>query len=191
VVGYEGEQVRSVLKTFPNLRFAIQEKQLGTGHATGCALSAIDSGVAVILQGDVPLISNAMIQQIIDQYYESGKKLAFVSVEIDNPQGFGRVNVNEEGVWIIEEKDATEEIKKIKKVNTGVYVGEVTYIKKLLRNIANNNAQREYYLTDIVQWASRENQVVVISRDEAELFKGVNTREELISAELVYKTYFS
>jgi bifunctional UDP-N-acetylglucosamine pyrophosphorylase/glucosamine-1-phosphate N-acetyltransferase len=124
--------------------------------------------------------------ELIDRFGLSGKRLAFVAMEMKDPRGFGRVCVSSSGVEIIEERDASDKIKKIKQVNSGVYIGDVAYIKTLLSRLTADNAQREYYLTDIIAIASRENQLEVLWRKDALVFQGVNTQQELANAEKYY-----
>jgi bifunctional UDP-N-acetylglucosamine pyrophosphorylase/glucosamine-1-phosphate N-acetyltransferase len=189
VVGYQRDEIRKVLSEYSQIEYAVQEQQRGTGHAASCALAGLNSGSAVIFPGDVPLISNTIMGELIDRFGKSGKKLAFVVMEMEDPRGFGRVCVSASGVEIIEERDASDEIKKINQVNSGVYIGDVVYIKSLLTRLTADNAQREYYLTDIISLASRENQLEVIRRKDALVFQGVNTPQELANAEKIYDQF--
>jgi bifunctional UDP-N-acetylglucosamine pyrophosphorylase/glucosamine-1-phosphate N-acetyltransferase len=163
---------------------ALQEPQLGTGHAVMQALPKLDEDVpTMVLYGDVPLTTAASLQRLLDA---AGKdKLAILTVEQANPFGLGRI-IREDGQIrrIVEEKDATDEQRKIREINSGIMVIPTRHLKKWLAALSNNNAQGEYYLTDIVAQAVADGVPVVSAQPSAEWeVAGVNSKVQLAELE--------
>ena len=125
VVGNQAEKVREALSKDDELIFALQEKQLGTGHAVLCALPYIPEYIeqVVILCGDVPLLSSDTVMRLLDDHIRKNRDVTLLAVEVDNPEGYGRVlfDKNMDVFGIVEEADASEKQKKIKIINTGIY----------------------------------------------------------------------
>ena len=156
VYGHGGDRVPASFAG-QDLDWVKQEPQLGTGHAVQQALPLLDDGeVALVLYGDVPLIAAETLQRLIKE--AEGGKLALLTVELDEPTGYGRIIRDASGrvVFIVEEKDATPEQRRIREINTGILVAPVTALRRWLSRVGNNNAQAEYYLTDIVALAVGE-----------------------------------
>jgi bifunctional UDP-N-acetylglucosamine pyrophosphorylase/glucosamine-1-phosphate N-acetyltransferase len=187
VIGYQAEAVRRALVSYPMLRFAVQEEQLGTGHAVMCAVPHLSPGIqdVVILCGDAPLIRSQTVRDLIDQHRLRDSSLSLVSMTIANPFGYGRIVLNQQGepVGIVEESDATEAEKRIRLVNTGTYCVSMVFLTEALESLKNDNIQGEFYLTDVVGQAYRQRKPAVLleARDATEVM-GVNTREELARA---------
>jgi bifunctional UDP-N-acetylglucosamine pyrophosphorylase/glucosamine-1-phosphate N-acetyltransferase len=163
---------------------ALQQPQLGTGHAVMQALPQIDENTpTLVLYGDVPLTTSASLQRLVDA---AGKdKLAILTVVQDNPFGLGRI-VRENGniVRIVEEKDATEAERAIKEINSGIMVIPTRHLNSWLSALKNNNAQGEYYLTDIVAQAVANGVPVVSAQPSAEWeVAGVNSKVQLAELE--------
>ena len=194
VVGYQGEQVRKALNAYPTLRFAEQKEQLGTGHAVACAATQIPAGIqdVVVLCGDTPLIKPETVRALVEKHRKQKRPLSLITTRIENPFGYGRIVLNGEGeaMCIVEEADATEQEKSIRLVNTGAYCVDMTFLRNALESLTNDNVQGEFYLTDVVAKAYREDRpAVLLEVDEADEVMGVNTREELAKANLfVLKT---
>ncbi len=151
VYGYGGELVPKSL-TQQAAIFVLQEPQLGTGHAVQQALSKLDDeGESLVLYGDVPLIQQETLKTLITDK----NSLNLLTLNLDNPQGYGRIIRNEQGqvIKIVEEKDASPEQRKVKEINTGILAAPTKHLREWLKNLRNENAQREYYLTDIVAMA--------------------------------------
>ncbi|WP_425252950.1 bifunctional UDP-N-acetylglucosamine diphosphorylase/glucosamine-1-phosphate N-acetyltransferase GlmU [Janthinobacterium sp. NFX145] len=167
---------------------AEQAQQLGTGHAVQQALPLLDDSVpTLILYGDVPLTSAASLQQLVQA--AGNDKLAILTVEQDDPYGLGRI-VREHGaiVRIVEEKDATPEERAIKEINSGIMVAPTVQLKQWLSALSNDNAQGEYYLTDIVAQAVADG-VAVTSAHPAAVWEvaGVNSKVQLAQLERIHQ----
>ena len=192
VVGNQAEKVREALSKDDELIFVLQEKQLGTGHAVLCALPYIPEYIeqVVILCGDVPLLSSDTVMRLLDDHIRKNRDVTLLAVEVDNPEGYGRVlfdkNMNVFG--IVEEADASEKQKKIKIVNTGIYSVKKKFLIDSLHKIKSDNAQGEYYLTDIIEIGYLGKKVVgaMIGTDCEEVV-GVNNDKELIAAENIMR----
>lgn len=155
VFGHGGEQVRAAFEEQADLQWAEQAQQLGTGHAVQQAMSNVPDGVQVlVLYGDVPLITPETLQRLL----ATPGRLAVLSAEPASPDGYGRILRDAEGrvAAIVEQKDADEEQRRIRVINTGVIAAEATALKRWLNGLSNDNAQREYYLTDIFAMAAAE-----------------------------------
>lgn len=185
VYGYGGTQVPD---TFVNeeIIWVEQKEQLGTGHAVKQALPHLDeTGKTLILLGDVPLIDIKECQTLIS----NTEKIGLLTVKKMNPYGYGRIVRNNQTIQaIVEQKDANESERLINEVNTGIFVVENQSLKKWLQQLKNNNAQKEYYLTDIVSMAVKENITVsaVAVQVEASV-EGVNSKADLAALERVYQ----
>ncbi|MBP6761842.1 MAG: NTP transferase domain-containing protein, partial [Thauera sp.] len=150
VYGHGGEVVRERLDA-ADLAWARQEPQLGTGHAVQQSLPHLSDGeMALVLYGDVPLIGVPTLRRLVDA--AGGARLALLTVSMNDPTGYGRILRDAAGKVsrIVEEKDASAEERKVCEVNTGILVAPVTQLRDWLGRIGNDNAQGEYYLTDII-----------------------------------------
>jgi bifunctional UDP-N-acetylglucosamine pyrophosphorylase/glucosamine-1-phosphate N-acetyltransferase len=187
IYGHGGEQVRAALQA-DDLRFARQEPQLGTGHAVMQALPQLDDTVpTLILYGDVPLTSAASLQRLLDT--AGDQKLGVLTVDLDDPTGYGRI-VREQGAIrrIVEQKDASEAERAIREVNTGIMVAPTASLKKWLANLSNDNAQGEYYLTDIVAAAVKDGVEIVSAQPDAVWeTHGVNSKRQLAELERIHQ----
>ena len=155
VVGYQEEGIREYFADARNMAFALQQEQLGTGHAVGCAAHLFPgfSGRVLVLCGDVPLISSATLRTMLSYHEARRATVTVLTARLENPHGYGRV-VKTEGervLRIVEEKDATEEEKNITEINTGIYCVEAEFLFAAVAGLKNDNDQGEYYLTDIVK----------------------------------------
>jgi bifunctional UDP-N-acetylglucosamine pyrophosphorylase/glucosamine-1-phosphate N-acetyltransferase len=187
VYGHGGEAVLQSVSA-PDIAFAKQEPQLGTGHAVMQALPHLkDDEPTLVLYGDVPLTVSNTLQQLLDS---AGKdKLAILTVELADPAGYGRI-VRQDGniVRIVEQKDATEAERAIREINTGILVAPTAKLKQWLAGLSNNNAQGEYYLTDIVARAVADGVAVVSAQPGAEWETlGVNSKVQLAELERIHQ----
>jgi bifunctional N-acetylglucosamine-1-phosphate-uridyltransferase/glucosamine-1-phosphate-acetyltransferase GlmU-like protein len=187
VIGYQAEAVKAALVSFPLVRFAVQHEQLGTGHAVNCAMPAVPGSIedVVVLCGDTPLLRPDTVRGLIDRHRARESLLSFIATTLDNPFGYGRIVLDESGhpVRIVEETDATEREKRIGLINTGAYCVNSGFLKMALRGLKVDNAQGEFYLTDVVEQAYADgNPAVLFEVDDAMQVMGVNTREELAEA---------
>ncbi|HEX8887395.1 MAG TPA: NTP transferase domain-containing protein, partial [Noviherbaspirillum sp.] len=166
IYGHGGDMVPQMLQS-DNLAFARQEPQLGTGHAVMQALPQLRDDVpTLILYGDVPLTRSESLRRLLDQ--AGGDKLSILTVNMADPTGYGRiVRDNDRIVRIVEQKDATEQERAITEVNTGIMVAPTARLRAWLSTLSNDNAQGEYYLTDIVARAVADGVPVVSAQPAA------------------------
>jgi len=185
VYGHGGEQVPEAFAA-ADLKWAKQEPQLGTGHAVMQAAPMLDDSVpTLVLYGDVPLVSHETLMRL--QAKAGSARLALLTVEVDDPSGYGRiVREGERIVRIVEHKDADDATRRIREINTGILVAPTGALKRWLGALSNDNAQREYYLTDIIAAAVADGVAVVSSRPLAEWeTRGVNSKVQLAELERV------
>lgn len=185
VVGHKKELVKdSVLKVFPSVNFAVQETQLGTGHAVQCALSSVQSSKNIlILYGDTPLTTEKTLKEFLAFHEKSNSDVSLITVVSEGENAFGRIirdpNTNNI-VKIQEAKDCSPAELTIKEVNSGIYVVSLDFLIDSLSKLKNSNAQKEYYLTDIVEIAvSLEKKVGAFTIRSFEEVQGVNTLLDL------------
>ncbi|RLK57374.1 UDP-N-acetylglucosamine pyrophosphorylase /glucosamine-1-phosphate N-acetyltransferase [Stenotrophomonas rhizophila] len=155
VYGHGGEAVRQAFADQPDLRWAEQGEQLGTGHAVLQAMPEVpDAATVLVLYGDVPLIRGETLRHLLSQ----PGRLAVLVAEVADPTGYGRIVRNAEGKVgaIVEQKDATDEQRSIRTINTGIITAESTALRRWLSQLSNANAQGEYYLTDIFAAAASD-----------------------------------
>lgn len=191
VVGHQADRIQGKFEDF-KIDFALQQEQLGTGHAILKAIPFLHSfsGTVLILCGDVPLVKLETLRSFIDTYRENESTLSVLTAVVEKPFGYGRILRNPEG-WlerIVEEKDATEEEKLIREINTGIYCVKAPFLKEGLKEIGRENAQGEYYLTDLVEIAKGKGlrcSAHIVS-DPVEVM-GINTRIDLAIANEVLR----
>ncbi len=188
VYGHGGEQVRSAMDA-PDLGWAKQEPQLGTGHAVLQAMPgfAVSPEPTLVLYGDVPLTRASTLARLIDA--AGNDKLALLTARLPNPHGYGRiVRVDGKVVRIVEEKDADDAERAITEINTGILVAPGEALARWLPQLGNRNAQGEYYLTDIVQMAVTEGMEIVTAHPDATWeTDGVNSKSQLAALERVHQ----
>ncbi|MDO4440719.1 MAG: bifunctional UDP-N-acetylglucosamine diphosphorylase/glucosamine-1-phosphate N-acetyltransferase GlmU [Moraxella sp.] len=187
IYGFEGEQVKNAFADEP-IEWVEQAEQLGTGHAVMMTLPVLPKdGKSVILSGDVPLIGVETLTKLAN----SDSEFAMLTLSVDNPFGLGRI-VRENGkvVAIVEQKDATAEQQAINEINSGVYCIANEILHKYLKNLDNNNAQGEYYLTDIVKMAVADGiDIATVSPTHAFEIEGVNDHAQLAGLERTWQSH--
>lgn len=154
VVGKGADQVREhVARVAPPARTALQEQQLGTGHAVRIALANAEeaSGTVVVLNGDIPLLRAETLRSLVEDHERDGRAATVLTAEVDNPSGLGRVVRGEDGTvrGIVEERDATPEQRAIREINAGAYVFDAAALQTALGKLRTDNDQGEEYLTDV------------------------------------------
>ena len=190
VYGHGGESVRETLSEFP-ISFALQDQQLGTGHAVIQAMdqvNAVGGDFVLVLYGDVPLISAATLRKLIVAKGE--QPLALLTMQLPDPKGYGRIVRAENGsiLSIIEEKDADESVRSIQEVNTGILVADRLALGRWLSELDNHNSQKEYYLTDIVRLCvASGGQVQSTQTTDVHEVLGVNNKRQLAELERHYQ----
>jgi len=187
IIGYKADEIKNYFSN-QQLGFIIQKEQLGTGHAVMQAINEITSQLTLILYGDVPLINHELLVRLIDVSKKTG--IGLVTFDKTNPTGFGRIvrdDKKQKIIKIVEEKDCDHEQKQINEINTGIMCVQSGHLKKWLAQLDNNNAQKEYYLTDIIEFANKDKvEVAGIKADTETSIQGINSMEELILLERMY-----
>jgi len=189
VYGHGGERVREALAA-ENVTWALQAEQLGTGHALQQAMPGVpDDHLVLVLYGDVPLTQAATLQRLIDAA-AGGEALAILSVRMQDPTGYGRIVRDRAGTVarIVEHKDANQKERAIDEVNTGLMAASARRMREWLGQLRNDNAQGEYYLTDVVVMAAKAGLKVnaILAEREDEVL-GVNDKLQLAEVEAVYR----
>lgn len=186
VVGFQKKEVKKEINS-QKVEFINQKKQLGTAHAVKSAKNFIKNHLdkdILIMNGDLPLIRTHTLKPLVEQHKKEKNELTFMSAEMDNPTGFGRLVHGKKGkISIVEEGEATAKEKKIKEVNVGIYVFKSEALLEILPKIKNKNKKKEYYLTDTVEILSKEGgKVGVYKTEKVGEVVGVNDRYEMALA---------
>ena len=186
VIGHGADLVREVIGS--RARIALQAEQLGTGHAVLQAAEALKDfqGTVMILCGDTPLLEGAELRRFYEEHVKLGAAATVMTAEMDDPTGYGRILRDEKGevAAIVEQKDATEEQRRIREINTGNYCMEAPLLFEVLKTLGNDNAQGEYYLTDVLaKLRAMGKKVGGVKTDDSEMTMGVNSRVHLAQAE--------
>lgn len=185
VVGYKYEVVHETIK-HQEVKFALQEEQLGTGHAVKCAKDFLgEEGQTMILFGDTPLITAETLARLKEYHIKNGNTVTVLSAMIDDPTGYGRIIRDAEGGFVksVEHKDANEEELKSHEINSGMYIFDTKELKEALEKIQPNNAQGEYYLPDTLTIIKEKGlKVDAFALDDPEDITGVNDQEQLKEA---------
>lgn len=192
VVGHQRDQVAPAVERIAEqmqveIRQAVQEEQNGTGHAVQVGLSAIPDfeGTVVVTNGDVPLLTPDTLQALVDKHEAERAAVTVLSLEFDNPTGYGRIIRGEAGdvVAIVEEKDATDEQRKVREVNSGVFAFDGAVLRDALERVTPDNAQGEFYITDVLGIARNDGlRVTALTAPDARELAGVNDRVQLAEA---------
>ena len=168
--------------------YALQEEQLGTGHAVKCAADFIGrDGDVIILCGDTPLVTGDTLRKALDFHKESGNGVTVISAMLDDPFGYGRIIRDGDSLAkIVEQKDADEAEQAVKEVNSGMYIFDCAALQDALSQISNDNAQGEYYLPDAIEIIKKMGlPASAVPMDDADQIRGVNTLEQLADAEKI------
>ena len=190
VIGHGAELVRELVGS--RARIALQAEQLGTGHAVLQAADTLKdfTGTVMILCGDTPLLEAEELKKFYAEHVKSGAAATVMSAMMEDPFGYGRIlrDANGDVAGIVEQKDASEEQKLIKEINTGNYCVEAPLLFEVLRTLGNNNAQGEYYLTDVLaKLRAMGKKVGGVVTADSEMIMGVNSRRQLAEAESVMR----
>ncbi|WP_371375433.1 bifunctional UDP-N-acetylglucosamine diphosphorylase/glucosamine-1-phosphate N-acetyltransferase GlmU [Thalassotalea aquiviva] len=187
VYGFGGDVLKAQIQG-DDLTFVEQKEQLGTGHAVDMASPYLkDDEDVLVLYGDVPLTKVSTLKKLIAAKPDNG--MALLSVHLSNPTGYGRiVRENAEVVGIVEQKDASNEQRLINECNTGILLANGGDLKRWLSNLSNDNAQGEYYLTDVIAMAHSEGKTIATAHPETEIeVEGANNRVQLANLERAYQ----
>jgi bifunctional UDP-N-acetylglucosamine pyrophosphorylase / glucosamine-1-phosphate N-acetyltransferase len=191
VIGHEADTTKRSLSRFPSLTFVVQEPQLGTAHAllTTEPVLAKATGTLVLLSGDVPLLSRDTLTTLVDRHSSSGAAATVVTAIVDDPRGYGRiVRSGEQIARIVEDKDATPAEREIHEINSGIYAFALGGLFDAVRGIAAENAQREYYLPDLIAIFKRQGRVVeTVTVSNPDEIRGINSRSELAAVSRIVR----
>ena len=188
VVGHAADEVRTALSGWPDLQFVVQSPQLGTGHAllqTESVLAGVPAekkGTILLLYGDVPLLSSGTLQRLLEAHNTARAEATVLTTELPDPYGYGRIVRAVDGrvARIVEERDASAEQRAIHEINSGIYALKASGLFEALHQLASDNAQGEYYLTDLVAlYHQAGRKVEALCVDSADELRGVNSRVEL------------
>lgn len=187
VVGHGADEVRAALPADENLRFALQMPQLGTGHCVQMAMPQLkdDCEAVMIVCGDTPLLTKATLAALCSKFAETGADGIILTAKLANPTGYGRIIRDASGnvCAIVEEKDATPAQKAVDEINTGAYVFRHQALKAALAGLTNNNAQQEYYLTDVIRLVNAAGgRIDTLTTADYIETTGVNDRVQLATA---------
>ena len=188
IVGHQAERVEEYINSkYTNAKCILQSPQLGTGHAVSMAVPYLNDfdGEVIILCGDTPLITSDTLKEFVEAHRNLKSDITVMSAIFENPTNYGRVIRNSDNTLnsIVEEKDATPEQKAVKEINAGIYCLNWAKIKPAFSQLKTNNAQGEYYLTEIIKWGNEQNLSVnaYTLKDNEEIY-GINSKSNLAEA---------
>ncbi|KAA0892320.1 bifunctional UDP-N-acetylglucosamine diphosphorylase/glucosamine-1-phosphate N-acetyltransferase GlmU [Oryzomonas rubra] len=187
VVGHQAEAVQEHFRAAEDIRCVIQKEQLGTGHAVACtreALAGFD-GTALILCGDTPLLRAETLEKLIGFHRAQRAAVTVLTATVKDPSGYGRIVRDDSGavLRIVEQKDAAPEEQALREINSGIYCMDAAFLFENIGSIGSDNAQQEFYLTDLVAVAVRKGLTcLALCCDDAEEIMGVNDRSQLAEA---------
>jgi bifunctional UDP-N-acetylglucosamine pyrophosphorylase/glucosamine-1-phosphate N-acetyltransferase len=184
VIGHGGEEVRAALAARPAIRFVVQSPQLGTGHALlqAAPLLAGQPGTVLLLYADVPLLQATTLTRLVEAHHQARAAATVLTTDRDDPYGYGRIVRDDDGriERIVEERDASEDERAIREINSGIYAFDLGPLLPALESLAADNAQEEYYLTDLVAHYRRQGMRVETLHIDAPIeVQGVNSRVDL------------
>lgn len=188
IVGHHAEEVEEFVKTnYTNAKTVLQSPQLGTGHAVSMVCPALENfdGLVIILCGDTPLVKEDTLKKFVEFHQSNNSDITVMSTIFENPTNYGRIirEADNSLQCIVEEKDATREQKAVKEVNAGIYCLNWGKIKSAFSQLKSNNAQGEYYLTDIIAWGKAQHlNVNAYILDNSDEIYGINSRLNLAQA---------
>jgi len=187
VVGHQADAVQKRFDGQPDIRCALQSEQLGTGHAVACAAGSLSgfSGTVLILCGDTPLLRGETLTNLISFHRAQAAVVTVLTACMDNPHGYGRVVRDGNGnvLRIVEQKDATPEEQSINEINSGIYCMEADFLFANINSLGSDNAQNEFYLTDLVAMAAKQGATCqAMTTGDCDEIMGVNDRAQLAEA---------
>ena len=189
IIGYQGDRVREALGHWPNIEFVEQTQQLGTGHAVQQLLPHLTdfTGDLLVLNGDVPLLRPSTLQKLLQTHQQHQNAATILTAKIPDPQGYGRVFCDDQMLLkeIIEHRDCTDAQRQNNRVNAGIYCFNWPMLQEVLPKLQSNNDQKEYYITDAVNFLSP---VMVVDAEDYQEILGINDRLQLAEAYDILQT---
>lgn len=189
IVGKGAEKVKAGTAS-KDVTYSLQDKQLGTGHAVICASDFLKDkqGLVAVFTGDAPLIRKETVNDLVNYFKNGGYSAVILTSVVENPHGYGRIIRGNQGVEkIVEHKDCNQEELLVKEINAGMYIFDIESLLSSLGKLSNNNAQGEYYLTDVIGILKSEGKTVGALAVDFEETLGVNSRVELSAAEKIMR----
>jgi len=187
VIGFQAERIREAFSNRDGLDFVIQEPQKGTGHAVLCALEALKGfrGEVMVLSGDIPLLTSRTVEALMSVHSSSGAEMTILTAMADNPELYGRIIRDTDGraIGIVEHRDASEQERATREINAGVYMFKASFLRRFLPRVGRENAQGEYYLTDLAGPAVQRGKLSTSLAEDFLEVRGVNTRSDLAEVE--------
>lgn len=180
IIGNGAEQVKEYFGE--EAKYALQAEQLGTGHAVMCAKEHLKGAFALVIAGDMPLLRPETLKKLVSEAIEEDLGVCVLSAVVDNAEGYGRIVREEDGLRIVEHRDASDKQRLINEINTSVYCFKTDALLKALGELKNHNSQKEYYLTDCVQYISQRYGAKAVVCPDAKECLGVNDRVQLAAA---------
>ena len=193
VTGFGGERVREALEALgEQAEFVTQEQQLGTGHAVKMTAPLLkdEQGTVMVLCGDTPLLTSELLKKLFDEHVAAKAKATVLTAVMPDATGYGRIVRKADGSVekIVEHKDATEEERKVREVNSGIYCFDAQALFASLEHVTNDNAQGEYYLPDVLEILQKQGEKIwAVAADDYEETFGVNSRAQLANAERILR----
>jgi bifunctional UDP-N-acetylglucosamine pyrophosphorylase/glucosamine-1-phosphate N-acetyltransferase len=191
VIGHQGDALKAALAGHQHLTFVVQEPQLGTAHALMTTENALagQTGLVVLLSGDVPLLTTQTLRKLVERHQSTGAAATVVTAVVDEPRGYGRiVRSGEQIARIVEEKDASPAERAIREINSGIYAFSLEGLFDAMRSIATQNAQNEYYLPDLVAIYRRRGSIVeTVTASNPDEVRGINSRIELAAVSRIVR----
>ena len=186
VVGHEADLVIDSLP--PSIKNILQKDQLGTGHAVSTVINSevfkeCKSEFTLVVPGDVPGIKDGDIELLINEVKTTSAPVGFLTALVEDPFGYGRIVKNNEEIKIVEEKDCSEDEKAINEINSGIYCFKTEFLIENIDNLNTQNAQGEFYLTDLIGIANNQKQDIVIVQVDEDSIKGINSMSQLNEVE--------
>ena len=186
VVGHEADLVIDSLP--PSIKNILQKDQLGTGHAVSTVINSevfkkSKSDFTLVVPGDVPGINDGDIELLINKVKTASSPVGFLTALVEDPFGYGRIVKNNEEIKIVEEKDCSEDEKAINEINSGIYCFKTEFLIENIDNLNTENAQGEFYLTDLIGIANNQKQDIVIVQVDEDSIKGINSMSQLNEVE--------
>ena len=190
VLGHQAESVKKTIieSEIKNYDFVIQKELSGTGNAVSCTKKTWDKNHLLILNGDTPLLTQDLIKTTLEKHKSENADLTILTTYMISPKGYGRIIKENNKIKIIEEKNCTEKEKEINKVNTGIYLISKEFLKENIDKIQKNSVSGEFYLTDLIEIASKQNKKVLDVPVGYDFVRGINTLEELWAAEQIKRS---
>lgn len=191
VVGHQRELVEAAVAA-DDVDCVLQAEQLGTGHAVGMAADTVRHPITVVLCGDAPLVTGELLRQLVATHRQRGASATVVAAELEDPTGYGRIVCDADGDFasIVEQRDASEAERAIRLVNSGIMAFASDRLFPTLARLRPDNAQGEYYLTDVPAMLRRAGERVGVHiTDDPRSVVGINTPEQLATAEALFASY--